>query len=80
MKDFIARVKRFIETHNPVIERDYDVTTKVYRGHKEVAPAFSRHRAGSFRVSLWQAIAFFGGIAIALCFAPKKKKGKAKKK
>lgn len=79
MKELIARVRHFFRTHNPAVERKYDVTTKVYNNNCDGTPTLSRHRAGSFRVSLWQAVAFLGGLLAGLCLVAPRRTRKRKK-
>ena len=74
MKELIARVRHFFRTHNPAVERKYDVTTKVYKNDKDPLPAYSRQRAGAWRWNIWQALALFvTGIVLLLSLKGKKR-------
>lgn len=72
MKKYIEKVKEFFRKNCPAVSREFSLTTKVYKNDKDESPAYSYHRAGKWRLNLWQGLAL---LLVVICvFAPKKKK------
>lgn len=72
MKKYFEKLKEFFRKNCPAVSREFSLTTKVYKNDKDETPAYSYHRAGKWRLNLWQGAAL---LLLAICvLMPKKKK------
>lgn len=72
IKEYMKKIRAFFQKNCPAVSREFSLTTKVYKNDKDETPAYTYHRAGKWRLNLWQGLAVFT-LAIFV-FASRKKK------
>ncbi len=74
MKNPIPAIVRFVKTHCPSVEHQYDVTTKVYKNQSDPVPAYTHTRKGHWHFNIWQGVALLSAlIALSLSLSVRKK-------